>query len=168
MARLAALQPRHREAVLTEWAASTSRAVGDLRQRINPVDDHYDDETFRAWIAYYQRVLLEQVARAGARGVDLVLLPEGTLPTGAFCRAGMEDRLREVCRWSVAAYLPAVAALAKEHHMVIASCLNYADGDRLVNAGILTDERGEIAGIYHKSHLPGYEDEPVDDQEGPR
>jgi len=103
--------------------------------------------------------MLELISAAGQRQLDLLLLPENTLPTGAFKRAGMTELFRYVCRWSAQAYLPEVAALARKHSMVVASCLNYADGEFLVNAGILTDETGEIAGIYHKSHLPCYEDE---------
>lgn len=150
---------------MARWAGSESRDLEELRRRLDPTDDGYDDDTFRAWMAYWQRYLLGLVAEAGARGVELLLLPENTLPTGTLKRVGMEERLREVCRWSAEAYLSQLAGIARQSGMVVGSCLNYVDGQHLVNAGILTDERSEIAGIYHKTHLPGYEDERTNSSE---
>jgi len=158
MARLAALQPRCVEETFLLWARAESRDTAEARDALDPAGAHYDESAFRAWLAFYQGYLLSQIAQAGTLGVDLLLLPENTLPTDAFTKADLKDQALEVFRWSSEGFLAEAAVIARRCRMIIASCLNYVHEGRLVNAGVLTDERGEIAGIYHKTHLPCPED----------
>ncbi len=158
MARLAALQPRCVEETFLLWARAESRDTAEARDALDPAGAHYDESAFRAWLAFYQGYLLSQIAQAGTLGVDLLLLPENTLPTDAFKKADLKDQALEVFRWSSEGFLAEAAVIARRCRMIIASCLNYVHEGRLVNAGVLTDERGEIAGIYHKTHLPSPED----------
>lgn len=165
MARLAALQPRSVDELFAEWAAAADQGLEAARAAVDPAAASYDDRLFRGWLAFYQRHLMGKIAEAGALGVDLLLLPENTLPTGALKKASLRDLALEVFRWSSGDFLSELAGIARAHQMAVGSCLNYVDDGRLVNAGVLTNERGEIAGIYHKTHLPSPEDELVNSSE---
>ena len=159
MARLAALQPKPVDELFAEWATLSGQALESARALVDPASECYEDRPFRGWLAFYQRYLMGKIAEAGANGVNLLLLPENTLPTGAFKKASLRQIALEVFQWSSADFLSQLAEVARAHQMAVGSCLNYVDDGRLVNAGVLTNERGDISGIYHKTHLPSSEDE---------
>ncbi|MGQ9554453.1 MAG: carbon-nitrogen hydrolase family protein [Anaerolineae bacterium] len=159
MAKLAALQLMPPAKVLARWANESGADERRLQKQVDPLNQAYDERVFHAWISYYQNYVRDQIARAGEAHAELLLLPEGTLPTGQFMRRALAERFREVARWSVEEYLAAIAPLACRYNMTIASCLYSLDGSRLVNAGILMGPNGEVIGIYYKTHLPCYEDE---------
>lgn len=159
MARLAAVQLGAPRWVLKRWAEETGADEKSLQRRIDPAAESYDEATLRAWLDYYRAYTVERIAAAGEAGAELILLPEGTVPIAAFLRRRLLEPLRHLCQGSSEEYLAAAAPLARRYGMTIASCLYYVDGERLVNAGVLQGPSGEVTGIYHKTHLPCYEDE---------
>jgi predicted amidohydrolase len=153
MSRLATLQPQRASSVVESLARADGVAPGEYHERLRVASDQYDANLqWRVLQAYVDHLcgLLTQVGEAGC---DLVLLPECCLPVGDCYTAGCAN-LAAACAPAEALWLERTAPLARKYDMLIASCYYRQEGDQLYNDGVLMDERGEIAGIYHKVHLP--------------
>jgi N-carbamoylputrescine amidase len=118
------------------------------------MNEKYDPYLHREVVSRTIEVVAGLLTQAGELGIDLVLLPEATLPTGQLMRPKTREAFQAMCAWSVGEYLERIAPIARQYEMAIASCVYQAEGEKLYNAGILTDETGQVAGIYHKVHLP--------------
>lgn len=73
----------------------------------------------------------------GARGADLIVLPEawaGSEP------AAMDGPLMQ-----------RFAALARKHHTYIVNCMFRKVGDKAYNSAVLIDREGHVAGVYDKT-----------------
>ncbi len=153
MSRFAVLQPHRVSHIADLVAARDLSDAAELKRRIQVNAEDYDrDLHWRVLEAYVEHLcgLLEAVGEASC---DLVLLPECTIPVGE-CRPGGRERLAAMCGPGEALWLERSAPLARKHEMLIASCYYRREEDSLYNDGVLMDERGEVAGIYHKVHLP--------------
>ncbi len=83
--------------------------------------------------------ILAHVDQEGAKGTDLIALPETWLGQSV----GTEESLDGPT-------LTAMAALARKHSTYIVCPIDRMDGDRRLNSAVLFDRNGEIAGIYDK------------------
>ncbi len=155
--RLGVLQLKHVNEFLKEWNQSEPEKFKHYDRRLR--GDEYDAEFHGEVVRRYIDHIVDRLIEAGEVGIELVLLPEGTLPVVQLCRPKMRKQFLEICHWSVPEYLDRIAPIAKKHEMVIASCVFRADGDKLYNSGIVTDANGEVVGIYDKTHLPNYPDD---------
>ena len=176
LARLAVIQPARPAALLSAREKEDPETYRNHAHRLDLAHDDFD-------LAFKQRVIeetIEQLAdlleEAGDAGCDLALLPECCLPIGD-PKLAVRERMAEVCLWAEERWLARTRPLARQHDMLIASCYYRAEppgsagvspaGDprgagiparepeaKLHNDAVLMDERGEVAGIYHKVHLP--------------
>ncbi|MGO9966137.1 MAG: carbon-nitrogen hydrolase family protein [Bryobacteraceae bacterium] len=96
-------------------------------------------------IAFRPGLPLERIAelvdQEGARGADIVTLPET-------CR-GQDDKSRENLDGPT---ISAMAALAKKHRTYIACPIDREDGGRRFNSVVLLDRRGNVAFLYDKMY----------------
>ena len=151
--RIAAIQPQRVDALVHTLACREPERYREWRKRLDVRADAYDPDLQRHVLGEYVEHLCGLLRRAGEAGCDLALLPECTLPVGGPYPAG-RDRLEEACLAAEPLWLERTAPIAREFEMLIAGCYYRCEGDRLYNDAVLMDERGEVAGIYHKVHLP--------------
>lgn len=92
------------------------------------------------------------IADAAARGVDLLVLPEGAYPSyylpgvAEFREAGLMPN-RDFLAW--------LGERARRHHLHLICGYVEDQGDGLCNAAALVDDVGEVVGIARKSFLWG-------------
>jgi predicted amidohydrolase len=86
---------------------------------------------------------LEQIAglvdKEGARGADLIALPET-------CR-GQNSRSQEGLDGPT---IKALSALASKHRTYIVCPIDRRDGERRLNSAVLLDRQGQVAAVYNK------------------
>jgi predicted amidohydrolase len=85
------------------------------------------------------REMLSVVDAEGAKGADLVVLPETW--------RGQNDHTRETLEGPT---LREIGKLARQHHMYIVSPIDRIDGDERMNSAVLLDRNGQVAGVYDK------------------
>ncbi|MCC6445526.1 MAG: carbon-nitrogen hydrolase family protein [Armatimonadetes bacterium] len=153
MRRLAALQLENTGTRVQRWAEAGPEAFREWTRRLDPSGD-YDPALHRLIVKRTIEEIGGLLEGAGERGVDLVLLPEMTLPVESLLRPSARELMKEICAWCVPEYLERAGAAARKYGMAVASCLYRTDEERIYNSGILTDETGAVAGVYDKVHLP--------------
>lgn len=159
MDRLVTLQPRRHGVDLATLAAEDGATEVEYQERLRPQDENYDPALQRRLLERYVTHLCGLLHDVGRAGADLVLLPECTLPVGS-CYRGGGANIAEATAWAEPLWFDRTAPIARQYDMLIASCYYRLEAGELYNDGVVMDERGEIAGIYHKVHLPcGCEDE---------
>lgn len=89
--------------------------------------------------AQSMRDVLEVVDAEGARGADLVVLPETW--------RGQNDHTRETLQGPS---LRELGKLAKQHCMYVVSPIDRIEGDERMNSAVLLDRDGQVAGVYDK------------------
>lgn len=151
--RLAVIQPVASSTFLARRAQAEPEVFADRDRRLDLAGPDFDPALKRRQIVEYAQHLCGLLKLAGAAGVDLALLPECTLPIGS-PQPAARDRMGEVCGVAEGIWLDMTAPLARRHRMLIAGCYYRREGEHLYNDAVLMDERGEVAGIYHKVHLP--------------
>jgi predicted amidohydrolase len=82
--------------------------------------------------------IAEVVDREGAKGVDLIILPETW--------RGQKDSLESLD----GPIVTAMAALAKKHGAYLVCPIDRWDGQRRLNTAVLIDRAGRISGVYDK------------------
>jgi predicted amidohydrolase len=96
-------------------------------------------------IGFKPGISLEQIAelvdKEGARGADIIALPET-------CR-GQNDTSQEGLDGPT---ISTVARLASEHRTYVVCPIDRKNRDRRLNSAVLIDRRGQIAGIYDKMY----------------
>jgi predicted amidohydrolase len=101
-------------------------------------------------IAFKPELPLEQVAglvdKEGARGADLIALPET-------CR-GQNDKSQEGLDGPT---ISTMARLADKHRTYVVCPIDRNNGGRRLNSAVLLDRRGQVAGIYDKMYPYGEE-----------
>ncbi|MGD0500371.1 MAG: carbon-nitrogen hydrolase family protein [Bryobacteraceae bacterium] len=89
-------------------------------------------------ISFSRGLSVEQIAglvdKEGARGTDIIALPEGT------------------GRDLDGALMTAVGSLAAKHRTYVVCPIGRADGDGRLNSAVLIDRRGQVVGIYDKMY----------------
>ncbi|MCH8835266.1 MAG: N-carbamoyl-D-amino-acid hydrolase, partial [Proteobacteria bacterium] len=106
--------------------------------------------------------MLDLMARAHARGCDVVVFPELTLTT-FFARWYMEDQA-EIDSWferempgpETQPLFDAARAMGLGFSLGYAELAEEAGGVHRYNTAILVDKTGTIVGKYRKVHLPGH------------
>ena len=83
--------------------------------------------------------IIDVVDREGARGVDLIALPETW--------TGQSLNRPETLHGPV---ISAMRELANKHHTYIVCPLDRQDGERRLNSAVLIDRDGKFAGVYDK------------------
>ena len=81
------------------------------------------------------------VDREGARGADLIALPETWL--------GQADHEPEPLNGPT---LTAMAALARAHHTYVVCPIDRREGEQRLNSAVLLDRQGEVACVYNKAY----------------
>ena len=79
------------------------------------------------------------VDREGAKGADLICLPETW--------RGQTDDTQETLEGPT---ITAMAALAKKHRTYLICPMDRKDGDKRLNSGVLIDREGKVACVYDK------------------
>lgn len=153
MSRFAVLQPIRPTALAERLASRDGTPGADYVARLQVQSERYDPGLQERFLAEYVAHLCGLLQQAGEAGADLVLLPECCLPVGG-CYTAAREHLLANCPAAEALWLERTAPLARQYEMLIASCYYRREGERLYNDAVLMDERGEVAGIYHKVHLP--------------
>ncbi|MGD0498181.1 MAG: carbon-nitrogen hydrolase family protein [Bryobacteraceae bacterium] len=91
---------------------------------------------------------MEQIAglvdQEGARGADLIVLPET-------CRGESPTRQEGLDGPTISA----IAPLASKHRTYVACPINRQDGDKRFNSTVLLDRRGQVAAVYDKMYSFG-------------
>jgi predicted amidohydrolase len=90
--------------------------------------------------------IAELVDQEGARGADLIVLPET-------CR-GQSDRSQESLDGPT---VSAMARLASKHRSYVVCPIDRRDKERRLNSAVLIDRRGQVAAVYDKL-FPYYEE----------
>ncbi len=94
-------------------------------------------------IGFKPSLPLEQIAglvdKEGARGADLIALPET-------CR-GQNSRSQEGLDGPT---IKALSALASKHRTYIVCPIDRRDGERRLNSAVLLDRQGQVAAVYNK------------------
>ncbi len=83
--------------------------------------------------------IADVVAREGARGTDILVLPET-------CR-GQDDKSQETLGGPT---ISAMARLAETHRTYIVCPIDRKDGETRFNSAVLLDRRGQVACVYNK------------------
>ncbi len=151
--RIAVLQPRRAHTLVAALAQKYPDIYRNHERRLDNRSDDFDVALNLRAVGEYVEHLCGLLTEVGEAGCDLVLLPECTLPLGG-AYVGGRDKLMQTCPPAETLWLERTAPLARRYEMLIASCYYRCEGERLYNDGILMDEKGEVAGIYHKVHLP--------------
>ncbi len=92
------------------------------------------------------RKVADFAARAKNDGADLVVFPEMT-------DTGYSMPLIQKCARPFAAATAPFQAIAKRLSIAIVSGLGEREGDKIYNAQVLIDSRGEVLAKYRKTHL---------------
>jgi predicted amidohydrolase len=87
------------------------------------------------------QAIVDVVDREGARGVDLIALPE----------TWTDQRLNQPQTLD-GPVIASMSALARKHQTYIVCPLDRLDGVRRVNSAVLLDRTGNVAGIYDKAY----------------
>lgn len=153
MSRIATLQPRNHNLDVAALAEQDGATEPEYQERLKPHSEQYDPKLQRRVLERYVDHLCGLLKQVGEAGVDLVLLPECTIPIGGPYGPG-RNNLAAACEPSEAYWLEKTAPIAQRYGMIIASCYYRQEGADLYNDGVLMDEQGEVVGIYHKVHLP--------------
>ena len=153
MSRLGTVQPGNHLPLIARLAEADGVEEQDYHERLSPQSAAYDPDLQWRVLTQYVDHLCGLLTRVGEAGCDLVLLPECTLPLGGPYPGG-RDHVRAACERAEPYWLERIAPLARRYSMLIASSYYRSAGGRLYNDAVLMDERGEVAGIYHKVHLP--------------
>lgn len=153
MSKLCVLQPARHLPIIARLAEEAGATEQEYQERLRPDREQYDEALQRRVLELYVEHLCGLLRRVGEAGADLVLLPECTLPVGS-CYLGGREHLHRACQHAEPLWLEQTAPIARQYDMLIASCYYRSQDGRLYNDGVLMDERGEIAGLYHKVHLP--------------
>jgi predicted amidohydrolase len=90
--------------------------------------------------------IAELVDKEGARGADLIVLPET-------CR-GQNDRSQESLDGPT---VSAMARLASKHRSYVVCPIDRRDGEKRLNSAVLIDRRGQVVAVYDKL-FPYYEE----------
>lgn len=86
----------------------------------------------------------QEAKRAGLRGLDLVVLPEGAISTGHGWSAN--DLAVDL------ATVESFGATARQHRTYVVLPVILREGDRVSNTAVVFDRAGKVAGIYRKVH----------------
>ena len=133
---------RWRDARLTDVtdAAETSRRVRLAAVSGNPSKPACKDDL----LSFYA----ERCDEVGSRGVDLIVLPEAINWTRSL------GSIADLAETVPGPTYERFAGKARQHGTCIGLSMYERDGDAIYNTGLLIDREGEVAGKYHKSHLP--------------
>ena len=82
--------------------------------------------------------VVDIVDREGARGADLIVLPETW--TGHAAPETLEGKTTRT-----------IAGVALKHHVYIVCPIDRRDGERRFNSAVLIDRQGRVAGVYDKA-----------------
>ena len=157
---LGVIQTRPAGLKLTDWHEEDAKRYADFGRRLDSRQEGFDRAFFEHVETRYIDYVCGLLRQAGQRGIDLVLLPEAMLVVSRNISRTHRDKFVELSRWSNKTWFDAIRPIAKKCGMIIATCLYQADDrGRLTNDGVLTDQDGQEAGVYHKVHLPGWHDE---------
>lgn len=98
--------------------------------------------------------LCKLLDQAGQAGVDICCLPEASNMVGTGRSA--QEVAEPIEGPSFAAY----AERARQHNMWVVACYDTMEQDVCRNTAVLINRQGELAGVYHKTHLhwPEYRD----------
>ncbi|MFT5061222.1 MAG: putative amidohydrolase [Gammaproteobacteria bacterium] len=97
-------------------------------------------------------VLFDQVcAAAKAGGADLIIFPEMAL-SGYNIGA---TRIRQLAEPRTGAMIQGLRDMAKRHHIGVLCGFPELDGERVFNAAVLIDAKGDVLSICRKAHLFG-------------
>lgn len=100
------------------------------------------------------------VAEAAHRGADLILPPE-LFDGPYFCKAEDEALFARACPTDEHPGVRTMAKVAKQLGVAIPTSFFERDGQHYYNSLAMIDARGQIQGVYRKSHIPdgpGYEE----------
>jgi N-carbamoylputrescine amidase len=102
----------------------------------------------------------ELVRGAAGKGARVILPPE-LFQGFYFCREEHERHFARATSVAESAAVKAMQAIARELEVVIPTSFFEKDGPHYYNSLALVDHRGEVQGVYRKSHIPdgpGYEE----------
>lgn len=153
MSRLVTLQPANHLGIIARLADKVGVSEQEYHDRLRPHKEGYDPDLQWRVLELYVEHLCGLLTRVGEAGCDLVLLPECTLPVGG-CYMGGFENIKAATERAEPLWLDRTAPLARKYGMHIASCYYRSEGGKLYNDGVLMDPGGQVAGIYHKVHLP--------------
>lgn len=105
-------------------------------------------------------VFLRLAREAAEGGADLLVTPECWLDgySAADSAGSTRERLRTVAQdVDASAYLTDVAHEAIERGLDICFGFTMLEGGQVFNAAGLWDNRGELVGVYHKTHLQAHD-----------
>jgi len=151
--RIAVLQPQRAQAFVSQLARQEPMVFDGYDKRLRLAAPDFDPHLKERVLRRYCRHLADLLVAAGEVGCDLAVLPECALPIGT-PEPPAQEILRQTCLLAEAVWLETTAPIARRYGMLIASCYYRSEDDKLYNDGVLMDEDGRIAGIYHKVHLP--------------
>lgn len=97
-----------------------------------------------------EKKMLEMLERAGIKGADFAILPECTYP-GYMAGFNKQNYCQALTQND--ALLVKIGDIAKKYRMFIAVGISVQDGNRLRNAGIVLNQKGEIIHSTYKSNL---------------
>ena len=124
---LAVAQVRHQHVDRTPYLSSLAQKIG---RPVRIVSLSFNGKSLAE--------IAEVVDREGAKGVDLIILPETW--------RGQEDSPESLDGPTVTA----MAALAKKHSTYLVCPIDRRDGTHRLNTAVLIDRAGKISGVYDK------------------
>lgn len=122
--------------IMAQEGAPTDTAPARTKRLIRAVSIGF------SWPILTLAQLADRVDREGAKGTDIIILPE-------HCR-GFDERNQKTLETLDGATITAMASLARKHQTYIVCPIDRKEGDLRFNSAVLLDRRGQVASTYDK------------------
>ncbi len=135
------------------------KRIDTTQAGVNPYSEGFDaQKIIREVLKPNVEHFCGKLQQAGESGCDLVVLTEDTQGICHWLFCGDRPEVQQaLCEEIPGFTTEAYGAVAREFRMYVVAGVSEKIGEKLYNTAVLIDRNGNVAGKYHKTHLPASE-----------